>query len=137
MYVFNHRVFDIFRACWIYSIYTDCWHHQQIGLTNNMLDIFQVYCTGNLCTITYLTFLVPVAFSKLEILNNMSEVLKLLLNQNIFGERKKKYLGKHEHTVDWVLFSAVLLSRKWWSCRTLSMNQLQKCYPGNLSSQNS
>lgn len=136
MYVFNHHVFDIFRALWIYSIYTDCWHHQQIGLINNMLDIFQVYCAGNGCAIIW-HFWLSCGLFKTGNSEQHVRSPQASIEQNLFGERKKKYLGKHEHMVDWVLFSALSLSRKWWSCRTLSMNQLQNCYPGNLSSQNS
>lgn len=130
-------VFGIFRACWIYSTGTDCWH-QKIWFTPNVLDIFRVYCASDLCTLTCLTFLVvlwPCQNCKLWTTCQKSSSSTWT---KFFCRKKKKALGKHEHMVGWVFFPAILFShRKRWSCRTLSVNQLQKCYPGNSSSQNS
>ena len=136
--VYKHSVFDIFRACWIYSTYTDCWHQQQIWFTPNILEIFHVYCASDLCTITCLTFLVVLwPCQNRKFWTTCQKSLSSTWTKFIC-RKKKKYLGKHEHMVGWVLFPAILFShRKLWSCRTLSVNQLQKCYLGNSSSQNS
>lgn len=82
------------------------------NLQKRMLDILLVYCASDLCTIACLTFLVVLwpfenwKFWTVCQNSSSSSWIKYICR------REKKYLGKYEHIVDWVLFSAVLLSEK-------------------------